>query len=447
MANQALSVSVGNALRRVRSYLFLVRGMGQLLRRRLDPTVRAQPAVIVLSLGSKGSSARVAAAARARGYRVVVFCAELPFAEARYMDHYHRIDCVTDFDKALETARGYAPEAILLEGKNRLLPMQNNLAQTLGVTAVGNAAVKSSNSKIDLHASLDRAGLANLPWEILPEDGRSKLSFPVVSKPDVGTSSMGVQYLDSLDTFRNDKAYWDKVAQDTDIDGQIMLESYIDGRQFDVEGVARDGAFHILTVVEEYYQNAAPYFPPSWFLFNPPIPEEQRARLEKRVEEALKAFGVTVGGWHCESRFSDEKYGDGSLRPGIAGNEIYVLDYANRMGYNQLVSESCGADFAGAYVDTMLPRPFSPPQITRRSVLQIMIRDTETLRRAKALAQARPDVVHRGAFVPFEFSAHTYFGHIVLSCPDFETLRDALAAHDLIPDTWAGFYPDAMAGA
>ncbi|MGR3434181.1 MAG: ATP-grasp domain-containing protein [Shimia sp.] len=460
-----IRLALGTFARRVRAHLFLAQGLARLARRRLDGRVRAQPAVIVLSMGAKGSSATVAAAAQARGHRVVVFCPETPFVEARFMDGWRRIDCTRDFDRALAEARAIDPVAVLVEGKNRLLPMQQHLAAALGLRGVGAAAVRSSNSKIDLRESLDRAGLPNLPWEIAetpetPEtsgardtrgtgDGaappRLSIGFPVVSKPDMGTSSMGVQYLEDLTTFRADTAYWDKVAADSDVDGRMMFEAYVDGRQFDVEGVARDGTFHPICIVEEYYLAKPPFFPPSWYLFNPPITAEQRKRLLARVEAALTALGVRDGGWHCESRFADPSYGDGTApdarRPGVTGGEVYVLDYANRMGYNQMVSTSAGTDFAGAYVETMLPGPFAPPRTAPRAVLQIMLQDAPTAARARALRAARPDVVQRAAFVPYEFSAHRYWGHIVIACDTFEALRAVLAEHGLEPPVWETFYP------
>lgn len=386
-----------------------------------------KPNVIVLSLGTIGNSASVAKAAKAQGYNVHVFCQEAPFREAPYLDVWHRLDCRSDFDKALTLARSLAPKAILIAEKNLLLPMQAHLADALGLRSVGSLAAQTSNSKIAFREALDAAGVPQLPWCRLDDYTADRLTLPAVLKPDCGTASKGVRYVAKDADLELDPSYTARMSQDPSVSGPFLLESYVEGRQFDVEGLARDGKYHVLTIVEEKYQDTPPYFPPCWFLFNPPIPEELRQKLIDHVTQALNAVGVINGAWHCEVRVDR----DGRVR---------VLDYANRMGYNQFVSHASGVGFADSYVALMCDPDFKMPTPEPRSLMRFLSRDKAETAALARLRRRRIDAVVLPNFMPFEFSYHQYFAMIGILQPDFTTLAELLRHYGVMPDEWHEIY-------
>lgn len=386
-----------------------------------------RPNVVVLSLGSIGNSQCVAKAARAQGYNVHVFCHEPPFREARQLDFWHKIDCRYDFEQALKVARKLKPKAILLAEKNLLLPMQAHLADALGLRSVGEKAARTSNSKIAFREALDAACLPHLPWCRLDDYTPDQLALPAVLKPDCGTASKGVRYVGCAADLELDPDYAARMEADPSVGGAFLLESYVAGRQFDIEGLARDGDYHVLTVVEEKYQDTPPYFPPCWFLFNPPIPDQLRQRLIDRAKEALAALGVQNGAWHCEMRVDQT-------------GEVRLLDYANRMGYNQFVSYASRVDFAGSYVSLMCDPGFAIPTPRPRALMRFLSKDrAETAALAK-LHRDRPETSVLANFLPFEFSYHQYFAMIGILQPDFDALFTLMRRYGLVPKAWSDFY-------
>lgn len=392
-----------------------------------------KPVVIVLSLDKLGNSKEVARQARLKGFRVHVFAPFFPLLEAAYANGWSRIDPRTDFEDALKIAHELNPVAILLESKNLLLPMQNHLANALGLRSVGEKAVETSNSKIALRRSLDEYGVPNVPWMPLEDFGeQTDFPFPGVIKPDRGTASKGVRYVASTqDVLADGGKRIHRALRDPSVGELMLLEGYVKGRQFDIEGVAVDGEYYLFCIVEQFYEAAPPYFPPAWFHFNPPISAQDHDVLWSTTKRALKALGVQNGGFHLEQRLD-------------ASGTSRALDYANRMGYNHLISAASGVSFAGTYVDLMTGRAREVAPIQPRTLLKIFAFDDDTLRRMRQFVRDHPSHVHSKSFYSYEFSFHLYLGHLVVTFDDFAQQRRLLREYRLEPKEFATFYPDAI---
>ena len=305
--------------------------------------------------------------------------------------------------------------------------MQSHLATSLGLVAIGDKGVETSNSKVALRQSLDAAGLPNLPWLLLEDYVPGSFTFPCVVKPDKGTASKGVRYVaDEAELLRGD-AQAKHLARDVSIGDRMLIEGFVKGRQFDLEGIAVDGTYYLLCTVEQFYEAAPPYFPPSWFFFNPPVPAATQTKLWDVTQKALKALGVQNGAWHMEHRIDK------------TGN-VRVLDYANRMGYNQLISAACGNSFAGKYVSLMTKGAFTPPTLSHISQLQLFAFEPYVLARMRQLAAQHPELVHSKSFFAYEFSYHTYLGYIVLQFLDYAAMHTCLKEWDLLPPQFERYY-------
>ena len=407
----------------------LARNRGAMALRGMSAVNKAKPRVIVLSLDRLGASREVARQAYLRGYNVHVFAPSFPVLDATYAHGWTRLDPRTDFDRAVAVARMLDPVAILFESKNLLLPMQNHLATALGLRASGDKAVTTSNSKIALRRELDNAGIANVPWIAIENYSEGNFTFPCVIKPDLGTASKGVRIVQDHQDLTDGGDIRKMVVNDPSVGDRMLLEGFVKGRQFDLEGVAIDGKYYLICLVEECYESAPPYFPPSWFYFNPPISDTVHAKLWETTQAALRAMGVRNGGWHMEQRLN-------------AKGEVIVLDYANRMGYNLLISAAAGTSFAGKYVDLMTGHDVAAPVLAPRTQLQIFAFEEDTLARMSRLIRDRPANVQSKSMFSYEFSFHLYLGYVVVQFADHAELMRVLGEYDLVPELFASYYSD-----
>jgi ATP-grasp domain-containing protein len=423
-----------NFLRRMQRQVHRVKNNIRMTVNRLRDRNTGKKIVVVLSLDTLGPSPEVVRQAALQGLYVHVFAQDFPVSEAAFAHNWSRVDPRTDFDLALKIAKELDPIAILSETKNLLLPMQDFLAQNLGLKTVGARAAKTSNSKIELRKSLDEHGVANIPWIRMEDYREGEFGFPCVIKPDLGTSSKGVRFLTDHNDLMTNIKQSDELRKDPSVGDAMLIEGFVSGRQFDLEGLAIDGRYYLLCVVEEYFDAAPPYFPPAWFQFNPPISESLFASLWDTTQKALKALGVHNGSWHMEQRVD-------------SGGTVRIIDYANRMGYNRLVSAASGLSFAGAYVELMTAKEFRKVNRTPKSLLQLFAFDESSKKSMKSFLLDHPEHVHSKSFFAFEASFHLYLGYMVVSFDRFAEQHALLSKYDLIPAQFSEFYPDITATA
>ena len=418
----AVPLQITNFLRRCRRIALKLRNKQLMRMNAFRDRARGKPKIIVLSLDKLGPSHEVTRQAFLKDFWVHVFAPSFPVLESAYAHSWSRVDPRTDFDRALIFAQEIKPVAILFESKNLLVPMQNHLANALGLKSVGDKAVVTTNSKIELRRSLDEGQVPNVPWQPLGDEIKEiKIPFPAVLKPDRGTASKGVRLVTSksqISVLDDVKAR--RASVDPSVGNRMLLEGFVEGRQFDLEGIAIDGHYHLLCIVEQHYGSKPPYFPPSWFYFNPPISGYEKEVLWSTTQKALSALGVKNGAFHLEQRLDH-------------GGVSRTLDYANRMGYNHLISAASGVSVAGTYVDIMAGNARQIPKPSPRLLLQRFAFDDDMLGRMKQFLSDHPSHVHLHSFYSYEFSFHLYLGYMVFIFENSQQLHDLMSKYNVLP--------------
>ena len=182
------------------------------------------PNVICLSLGEEGGCVSVLYEARNRGYRTVLFAQKPLLQELVLTDKWVNIDALRRDEELVNVAKGFAPKAILLEGKHLLLPTQNFLSRRLGLVAVGAKAARTSNDKIFMRQCLDLDQcVPKLQWkELSPSSSLQDFPFPAVVKPSLGVSSRGVKYVSNSEEVRVALAENKKFENDISVGGSVL---------------------------------------------------------------------------------------------------------------------------------------------------------------------------------------------------------------------------------
>lgn len=159
----------------------------------------------------------------------------------------------------------------------------------LGVpyTGPGAAASRITIDKVETKRILDAAGVPTAPYEVLPRGAEStRLPLPVVVKPPRDGSSVGVSKVTRPEQWAEAL----KLARDADPCGDVLVETYIPGREWTV-GVIGNEALPVVEIqapdgwygfTEKYTKGMTQYaFPES----------EDDAPLVARCQMlALKAF-------------------------------------------------------------------------------------------------------------------------------------------------------------
>ncbi|UTT59426.1 ATP-grasp domain-containing protein [Cellulosimicrobium cellulans] len=153
-------------------------------------------------------------------------------------------------------------------------------------------------------------------------------NFPVVVKPVDYSSSSGVALVTDEEQLRAAL----RTAQQKSFRGVALVEEFVRGPEFSVEGVVSDGRAIVVGVTQKQVTDP-PWFVETGHLFPAELPEEARSALVDEACRAVAAVGLTACAFHCELRLGP----DGPV----------CIEIAGRSGGDQiprLVWEATGCD-------------------------------------------------------------------------------------------------------
>jgi len=386
--------------------------------------------VIALSLGIQGSSFMSVRAAHSKGFKVVLFAQNPEIMESLYVDVWHRICPIERSEECIRIASSYLPKACLIGSKNVLTEAQSKICQEFGLRGPSELAVETTNDKLVFRTAQLQAGLKCLDvveFSIDDLEPIKNIDFPFIIKPAMGTASKGVTVVRSEQDVQDYVIGFKKYEDDISIGENLIAEQMINGDQFDVEGVVSDGEVLVFAYVKEVYgTHSGSRFAPRSFLFNPPIKQEQRQLLADYVTKVVLASGLRNGAFTCELR--------------IAPNgQPYAIDYAARMGYEGLVSESAEASFSDCYVGVLCGEGFEKYKdisIKSKSLLALYLFSDEEVKTWKEFCKKYPENVSRQRLEKFFWSDFpAYHGYLTVSFDSYEELYSVISKENILHDS------------
>jgi biotin carboxylase len=223
-----------------------------------------------------------------------------------------------------------------------------HVAERLSLPYSPVAAVEAAGNKLCQRERLLAAGVRVPAFvvtdvsDVSPPSALRPPSYPVVLKPLTLSASRGVIRADNDEEFGAAVTTIREILAEVgergerakgDDGGRILVEQYVPGREFAVEGTVIDGRFSLYAVFEKPDALEGPYFEETIYLRPPRIGEagEEAGKrvIGETVQDAVRALGLTHGPVHAEVRVN----GDGvwlielAARP-IGGKCGRVLRFA-----------------------------------------------------------------------------------------------------------------------
>lgn len=201
-------------------------------------------------------------------------------------------------------------------------------ARALGLDGHPPEAAAASANKKRARELFAAAGLP-VPWfaEVGPEDARGdrveQLAFPAVVKPLGLSGSRGVirvntpaQLEGAIARVRALLARKDVRALRTGLDTTLLVEGYIDGPEFAIEGVLTGGRLQAFAIFDKPDPLHGPFFEETIYVTPSSLADDVQAAVIAQVERAARALGLSHGPVHAECR--------------VAAGGIYILEVAAR---------------------------------------------------------------------------------------------------------------------
>ncbi len=191
-------------------------------------------------------------------------------------------------------------------------------AGALGLRANPVEAVRLTRNKHRMRETLARAGLSSPRTKLFtvsddPKVAAGEVSFPCVLKPTFLSASRGVIRADDPDAF---VAAFNRIAHilaDPDVrrrcdesPSEILVEEYIPGAEFAVEGILASGVFSLLALFDKPDPLEGPYFEETIYLTPSRVPADRQGAIAETVRAGVRAIGLREGPVHAEVRQNDE---------------------------------------------------------------------------------------------------------------------------------------------
>jgi biotin carboxylase len=85
----------------------------------------------------------------------------------------------------------------------------------------------------------------------------------------------------------------------------LLVEQYIEGREYAVEGLLHDGRLEILLIFDKPDLMQGPYFEETYYITPSHLPADMQAAAQQRLADACAAYGLSTGPVHAELRIND----------------------------------------------------------------------------------------------------------------------------------------------
>ena len=180
------------------------------------------------------------------------------------------------------------------------------------------AAAAASANKLETRTRLAAAGMpvpafthVALSEAHAVDPASFRLRFPCVVKPLGLSGSRGViradserQLVDAVERVARLLARPDVRVLRTGLEDDILIEEYVEGREFAVEGVLTRGEVQVFAIFDKPDPLDGPFFEETIYVTPPALPPIVRQEIGHEVQRAAAALGLLYGPVHAECRLS-----------------------------------------------------------------------------------------------------------------------------------------------
>ena len=225
------------------------------------------------------------------------------------------------------TFPGTRPDGILAVG-DRPAVLAAAVAHAVGLPGNPPDAAFRSRNKLASREAMRDAGLPVPCFEPVAMDADAqamagRMSYHAVVKPLALSGSRGVMRVDTPGEFVTAFERLRRLLQSPDVrverdeaHDMAMIESFIPGREFAVEGLLDRGALRVLAIFDKPDPLDGPFFEETIYVTPSRAPDAIQRQIEDAVAAAVSALGLHHGPVHAECR--------------VDGNTVYVLEVAAR---------------------------------------------------------------------------------------------------------------------
>ena len=264
-----------------------------------------------------------------------------PMAEAMCRNLVDAFEVVggQDFEKTVEVAERYNVKGIVTAATDKPLVMMARVAEKLQLPFFSVETAEWSTDKLMMKQTFQESGIPCANGFILnsvDELTELKVDYPVVVKPRDNSGSRGVIYCNNL----KEVEIAVKEALQYTKKGNVLIEEFIEGQEYSIEGIHYNGEHHVIQYTEKI-TTPLPY--------NVELGHIQPADLtinqKEEINSIISGIAVNFGFTNCPSHTELK----------INSSGIYVIETSPRLGgdfiSSTLVPLSTGINMEDILID------------------------------------------------------------------------------------------------
>jgi len=271
--------------------------------------------------------------AKKLGYTIIGIAWEEGAVCKKYCDRFYPVS-FADKERVLEICQEEKIDGITSFSLESALPTVVYVAQKMGLVSNSEECVQLTQSKFTQRQALEKAGIPVPKYYLIENEAdlaKVQCRFPVIVKPVDSGGSQGISKVetpeDLLDAYHS--------AVDYSRTNKVIVEEYVDGREFSVEYISHQGKHYFLQVTDKV-TSGAPRFVEMQHHQPAQITIDVKQRIQSIVEAALTALKIENSASHTEIKLN-------------SNNELYIIETGARMGGDYISSDlvrlSTGYDF------------------------------------------------------------------------------------------------------
>jgi hypothetical protein len=248
-----------------------------------------------------------------------------PWQDRAVAVRFHDVDASV---AAIRTRAARAPIDGVIAVGDRPVPLAARAAAALGLRWHSVEGADASTDKRRSRATIAAAGLPSPRFATLSAAGSrlpaAGFRLPAVLKPVGLSGSRGViranddnEFAAAFERIRALLARPRIRAARAGLEDEILVEEYIDGAEFALEGVMSDGRLQVFAIFDKPDPLTGPFFEETIYATPSALPAPDQDRISGSVQRAAEALGLRQGPIHAECRVT-------------ADGTVYVLEVAGR---------------------------------------------------------------------------------------------------------------------
>lgn len=284
-----------------------------------------------------------------------------PDPKAKYRDLVDAFEVVDgqDFEGTLAVVEKHNVSAIITAATDKPLVMMAKIAETKGFPFFSTDTAMHSTDKYLMKQRFQEENILCANGFILnhiDEISAKSVEYPVIVKPRDNSGSRGVIYCNNNDEL---KSAVDEALLFTK-KGNVLVEEYIDGKEYSVEGIHYKSLTSVIQITEKITSNF-PYNVEMGHIQPADLTDDKRNEIKKIVTEAAKALNFDNCASHTELK--------------ISAKGIIIIETSPRLGGDFISSTltplSSGINMEDLLIDISLdkalPPAFSTPKASHFS--------------------------------------------------------------------------------